>query len=266
MQIDGLTGSLPSWVFSRSVMSRFLRANSDVWTPRPDVGPANPSIAQSHSQEYEESYAYNNFFYGRGGGTFLEMGALDGVTYANTYALEHVLGWKGILVEASPSSFKLLKDNRPGQVTLHVAVCETPTVVHYADAYDPCCRGIAEFMALEFLLLRHPEVPGGTDFSALPTVRCEPLPTILGTFGVQHINFFSLDVEGGELSILRAIDFSLVSFDVLVIEADGLNKEKDKAVIDLLGTKGYKYHGHVTNTRNDWFVREGFNASRAPTA
>ncbi len=75
-------------------------------------------------------------------------GALDGLTYANTYALEHVLGWKGILVEASPSSFKLLKDNRPGQVTLHVAVCETPTVVHYADAYDPCCRGIAEFMAL----------------------------------------------------------------------------------------------------------------------
>ena len=35
-------------------------------------------------------------------GTFLEFGARDGVEHSNTFTLEKVLGWRGILIEASP--------------------------------------------------------------------------------------------------------------------------------------------------------------------
>ena len=35
---------------------------------------------------------------------------------------------------------------------------------------------------------------------------------------MTHINFFILDVEGAEMSILSSVDFSLVIFDVLCIE------------------------------------------------
>ena len=188
-------------------------------------------------------------------------GALDGLLFANTYALEHSLGWKGILVEASPSSFSKLRVNRPGQVTMHVAVCKESQVVHYADYGADCCRGIAEFMSRPFLTTWHPQLLGG-DLSGLPAVRCEPLAYILGTVGVQHVNFYSLDVEGGELKVLESIDFSKISFDVLTIEADGGNPEKDQGVINLLTSHGYRHHGRVLT--NDWFVREGFNASSAP--
>ena len=73
LHTDTLTASLPPWLFKASVMARFQRANSDLWTPRPDVGPGPLSL--SRSQGDEDNYAYNHFFFGRGNGTFLEMGA-----------------------------------------------------------------------------------------------------------------------------------------------------------------------------------------------
>ena len=83
MHTDSLTASLPMWLFRRSVMARFQKANADVWSPPPppkplpaDLEPARlaGSLPLSRSLNDEENYAYNNFFYGRGGGTFLEMG------------------------------------------------------------------------------------------------------------------------------------------------------------------------------------------------
>ncbi len=59
--------------------------------------------------------------------------------------------------------------------------------------------------------------------------------------GIHHINFFSLDVEGGELLVLQSIDFSALSFDALCVEADGSNQEKDQGVRDILAANGYKY-------------------------
>ncbi len=64
--------------------------------------------------------------------------------------------------------------------------------------------------------------------------------------------------------VLNSIDFSQLTFDVVCVEASGHNPDKDKAVVDLLVSKGYSYHGHVV--RNDWFVRQGFVATTPYTA
>lgn len=249
----------PSWLSDQSIMTRFQRGQADVW-----AGHSNATgFVKSLSQDAEEQYAYSQFFYGRTGGTFLEMGALDGFLFSNTYALESEMGWHGVLIEASPSSFAALARNRPQQVAVHVAVCGKPQTVHYADEGNECCRGIAEFMSMPFRERWHPQLAGG-NFSGLPSVPCVPLGFVLGLVGIQHVNFYILDVEGGELSVLQAIDFSQLSFDVIVIEADGGNPDKDRGVIDLLATKGYAYHGHVV--RNDWFVRQGFVATTSPTS
>jgi len=249
----------PAWASNDTAMSRFHRGSGQVWVPRPDV----PTLTDSKSQDAEDVYAYTHFFYGRGGGTFLEMGALDGVVFSNTYAYDKVLGWRGVLIEASPSSYASLATNRPEQVNVHVAVCDKPQMVHYADAGAECCRGIAEFMSETFLRVWHPSALGG-NFNGLPTVPCVPLPFILDQFGIQHINFCVLDVEGGELGVLQSVDFSALSFDVIAIEADGGNPGKDQGVIDLLVSKGYVHYGH--KDRSDWFVREGFQPSAAPAA
>ena len=39
-------------------------------------------------------------------GSFVELGAYDGVTHSNSYMLERCFGWRGVLIEASPSNFQ----------------------------------------------------------------------------------------------------------------------------------------------------------------
>ena len=51
-------------------------------------------------------------------------------------------------------------------------------------------------------------------------VECIQLNTILNYANIKHVNFFILDVEGGELSVLKGIDWDNVTFDVLCIETD----------------------------------------------
>src|SRR5579862_1507541 len=46
-------------------------------------------------------------------GTFIEVGAFDGLRFSNTKLLEELCGWTGILIEPSENLFQKLRDNRP---------------------------------------------------------------------------------------------------------------------------------------------------------
>ena len=58
-------------------------------------------------------------------GSFLEVGARDGLAQSNTLFLERNGSWRGLCVEASPSDFVALQRNRPACVAVHaVAAAE----------------------------------------------------------------------------------------------------------------------------------------------
>ena len=82
-------------------------------------------------------------------------------------------------------------------------------------------------------------------------VACQPLGHLLAAHNLTHIAFFSLDVEGAELEVLRTLDFSRVTVDVLVVEA---NARRDD-VRRLLRGRGFSHV--LTKYSNDWFVRKG---------
>ena len=207
----------------------------------------------------EDEEAYVKYFYGRSGGSFLELGALDGKSGSITRAFGQI-GWHGVLVEASPESYAQLKVNRPSDaVTIHAAICDKARLVHYTVDGSACCRGIAEFMSTEFLTIWHSYLLPSLDFSHLPTVTCVPLAQVFHTLGVTHINLFILDTEGGELAVLQSVDLNKVTFDVVIVEADNNNLDKNQGVRDVLAAHGYTFVGH--NGLNDWFKRNDFVAS-----
>ena len=88
------------------------------------------------------------------------------------------------------------------------------------------------------------------------------------SWGITHVDFWVLDVEGAELEVLRVFDFAAVSVDVVVVEVDRTNQAKDDAVRAVLRASGYRRHDAADGTkagqRSDWFVREGFVPSAAP--
>jgi len=172
---------------------------------------------------------------------FLEMGALDGVTSSNTLMFEQCLGWNGVLIEADPFNFKKLRKNRPCAVTLGEGACSVedgPTIrMGGADgtAFDVDVRGDGTNGD-----------SGDTNNATFHEVPCRPLGAILEENGVHRINFFSLDVEGAELKVLRTIDWDKIKIDVLMVETDmlltvgpvkGLS-DKIQAVRQLVQEKG----------------------------
>ena len=63
-----------------------------------DTPPSNATAAGRHSMRP---------------GSFVELGAFDGVHNSNSYLLEKCHGWKGLLVEASPTNYlKLASSER----------------------------------------------------------------------------------------------------------------------------------------------------------
>jgi len=204
-------------------------------------------------------YLLETFFPDAYNGTYVELGALDGQAFSNTAALHTAFGWRGLMIEASPDMYAKLTVNRTGDVCVNAAICDESRMVHYVSASEPNgdgVRGIWEFMHESFRARWHPNA----NIDAQPLVPCLPLADVFDALGVLHVNFFSLDVEGAELAVLRTVDFARVTFDVICVEADGANEAKDAAVVAMLEGAGYRLVRQGGGFPvNDWFVSERFD-------
>jgi FkbM family methyltransferase len=206
----------------------------------------------SKSQFFEENKAIAKFFRGVTHGTFLELGALDGLLYSNTMVLEHSMQWRGILIEGSPRNYAALKNNRPNQIAVNAAICGNYSQVRYLEGTRPCCRGVVEFMPPA----KQKYLNTANVSARLLSVPCAPLSAILEALDVRHINLFFLDVEGAEMSVLSTIDFRKVTFDVLCVEG---GKGREQAYNEILSPKGYQMvNDTVKKRKNTWFVRNNF--------
>jgi hypothetical protein len=164
---------------------------------------------------------------------------LDGVRWSNAKFFEESMGWSGLLIEAAPSSASTLKVNRKNEANLILAegVCpEEQKNMSFLVGGNPDVNGNPEDMSESFYNQWH----SGHD--KFITVPCRPLSTMLREFlnrsSATHIDFFSLDVEGGEFSVLSTFDFS-VPVHVWIIELDGHNPGKDESVRQLLMKHNY---------------------------
>jgi hypothetical protein len=215
------------------------------------------------SQDGEDEFALK-WFNGLCNGTYLEMGAVDGVLSSNTYALHKAFGWKGLLIEMSPPNFKELPTNRPDDVTVNAAICDKPRTLHYW--YNPERRftaGIWEFTAKSF----RDRYWQGVRLEDTTPINCAPLDHIIQErvssprtgHGRPHQYFFdflSLDVEGGEMMVLKSVDFTTTAFGIMVVEADDTNHRKNLALRFFLENKGYRFLQQ--EERNYWFVNQNF--------
>jgi FkbM family methyltransferase len=187
------------------------------------------------SQSGEEAAVISHFFKDMKGGTYLEMGALDGVRWSNTLVLHKCQDWNGVLLEASPTSFAKLKVNcathRPNAETIHGAVCSPPNKhINFYVNSNPDVSGDASQMSESFMRRHVGKAPViGNQTVQVP---CKPMREYLKKYPV--INFWSLDIEGAELIALETTDFQAVHFDVILIEFDWHDGAKNYRIRQLL--------------------------------
>ena len=170
----------------------------------------------------EDKTIWNSFFRQLGTefrGTFVEMGAFDGLRETNSNFFETCLGWEGILVEANPAQWPNLVRNRPYAHRFHFApscndtVGDNVTLPFYDTAFTNAGLATSDVKsAYTNNFVKRQGVPVQVPCASLTNVLLDMFPS-------GHINFFSLDVEGAEpLVIGNAIDFSKVFIEVLMVE------------------------------------------------
>jgi FkbM family methyltransferase len=203
------------------------------------------------------------------------MGALDGDRFSNTHAFYSSpdLGWKGVNVEVDPESYARLVINRKNDIAnVHAAVCDDTRTIHFAMGTSKAVGGIWEFATEDY---REKWWPGVTLERTVP-VQCAPLNVILdqalGT-GHHYFDFWSLDVEGAELSVLRGTDFEKLGFGIIIVESHGDTPlaDMDDEIIEFLNERGYDLitdrdtHCTADNMlenrgfkRDNWFINRDF--------
>ena len=216
---------------------------------------ARRTIRPGHykSGDHFDRYIHEHFFANRSApGFFVEMGALDGTGGSNTFMFEAALDWRGMLLEANPSSCAKLFENkhRSRSTRLCTAACAEGTpggALRFEFTTDPFTSAAVDVMDPAWRKHWH-SAANGRPVTGIELVPCAPLARLLRTAGVKEIDFFSLDVEGSELTVLRTMDWS-IPVGVWLIEVQPAQKE---AIGALLRSNGYRFYGYPLPGNEVW--------------
>lgn len=163
-------------------------------------------------------------------GTFLEIGANDGVLYSNTKTLEDYFGFNGILIEPQPHFFNKLKNNRNSNLNELYNCAVSDNECEFIEFFgNNAERGILN--------------NNNTDLNKFTNlkpykVKNRKMSDILKNSKFNYIDFMIIDVEGAELYLLKTIDFSFPIF-CIIIKSPSKEQNKNKEFGEYLQKNGF---------------------------
>jgi protein O-GlcNAc transferase len=201
------------------------------------IGDAREAVdLQSFSQHGQDTFVHNHFFGGRASrGTFVEIGAYDGISFSNSLFFERHLGWNGICIEPLPLVFDQLRRNRK-VVCVNCAISDREGIEEFIDVdmpgYGKMYSGLLGSYDERHMELVRAE---GTSVHVI-RVRTRKLSDLLDENGLTRVDYLSIDTEGSELKILRSFDPNAYGIRVISIE----NNYRDAEIRDHLFKLGYQ--------------------------
>lgn len=169
-------------------------------------------------------------------GVFVDIGAHDGIAFSNTYFFEKELGWTGLCFEPLPHVFERLKNNRTcACINACVGKAEGRAPFICVTGYSEMLSGLlATYDPRHFERLQREVGLYGSSYKIID-IPVHLLENMLKQHGITHIDYLSLDTEGGEFEILQTIDFSLFDISAITVE----NNYADKRIKELLEKQGF---------------------------
>ena len=171
-------------------------------------------------------------------GCCLSLGENDGITFSNVYKILSI-GWKGLLVEASPNVFidleKLYRNNKNVQL-LNVAVGMFNEDIIFYESGTLLNKGDISLVSTidEAELKRW----GKTKFTP-KEVKCYDFKTLLKHSEYKTFDLISIDIEGMDYKVLTQMNLTDLECKMLIVEYNGKN-EKD--YVDYAAKFGMKLH------------------------
>lgn len=188
-------------------------------------------------------------------GFFVDIGAHDGQFLSNTLWLERQHDWTGLLIEANPDLCKKIDDLKRNAWRLCACLSDSQESVSFIKGGG--VGGMADNIDEHHMKM--------LDQNNKVTIPCFGLEQILSTIGVYHVDFYSLGVEGAEMTILNSIKSALrngeFTVDVWSIEYrvwDGKQIVVEKSKENLIALRryfnelgGYFEHSQLSTDSNN---------------
>ncbi|XP_029055591.1 uncharacterized protein LOC114882758 isoform X1 [Osmia bicornis bicornis] len=219
-----------------------IRQNWILWKHNSNK-PYNLEHPEIEDPSMGQASVIRKIFQDKKNGFFVECGAYDGETRSNTLVLERFLDWTGLLVEADSINFsKMMLKNRKSYLS-------------------PVCLGLQPYPTVNTFLmadnvgrLHDPNADSrmrnsnDVAYSGVHIkVQCFPFAHLMAALNVTTVNYFSLDIEGHELEVLKTIPFDEINIETLSVEFAHVASGKKK-LIDFMESKGYYVHSFVVRS------------------
>lgn len=219
-------------------------------TPTTPVTPVVISTPKYYSQYQQDEIISRDIFRNARGGTFLDIGAFDGINLSNTYYFEKELGWKGVCIEPTPDTYAKLAQNR-SCVCIQGGIAATDGEREFVCGNGvEILAGLSGNMTEQHRERLRNEASAAKSQEQVIKVQCYNINALCKRLGLLHINYCSIDTEGAEMEILESIDYSLLTIDVFSVE----NTYHGQRMRDFMASKGYQYAGRLKI--DDVFVRQ----------
>jgi len=188
--------------------------------------------------------------------TIIDIGANEGY-YAIAMAKE--MAAKVIAIEPNPIAYKFLVKN------IEANGLEDKIIPVKSAVWSS--RGVSEFNILPQVTSIGTMSITSTSFMAGASDRIVKLPVhtitledVIASYGLSHVDLLKMDIEGGELEVLRSNTAALESVDRIVLEYH--SQEIKRGLIRLLGRNGYDLQHHAPDRAD--FGDLYFRKSHAP--
>lgn len=192
-----------------------------------------------NSQYKQDKYLEEKVFKSYKNGFFVDVGAHNGIDINNTLYFEKYNNWTGINIEPLENVYNELVKNRNNCINKNCAISNYTGIVDFIcnNGYTEMLSGIKEHYDKRHLQRLNYEnsIKGST--TKIIKVKSEKLENILEDNNVKHINYLSIDVEGGEYEVIKSINFDKVFIDVIGFEDN--YSDNSKIILEYLQNKGF---------------------------
>jgi FkbM family methyltransferase len=235
-------------LFAHHLLKHADRYRKDGWTVEITQDANGRLKVMTNIPLYQPSSFVGEFFSYKLNGTFLDVGAADGILWSNSLPLEETLGWKGVCVEPQLNEFTELRQSRKA-ITLNAAIHDSDQAAKYTFCQSTTARQISGFY--EFFTDQHKlriieataQSKGVITFQSVPCIGIEDAWTL------GQLDYMSIDTEGSEWLVLSALAKSKVRPQLVSVEFNGYNTVGNDRCEQILSSMNYTFIKHVCNDR-----------------
>lgn len=186
--------------------------------------------------QYGQDRFLDEVFGQKQNGTFIEIGAYDGIRFSNTCFFERFRNWTGICIEPIKERYLELVENRKS-ININACVYSKSEAIQFTkiDGYAEMLSGISrDYHRKHKNRIKADISYHGGKYESV-AVNAVTLNQIFDEYELKDVDYCSIDTEGSEMEIIRHFDFSAHKIKAFSIE----NNYEDKKLRKFMDKKGY---------------------------